>query len=176
LTGFALAGVLALYGALAIPETIEHDKPIRNTAGQMIGYHHGLSLAQLLCWTIAGCYWAWRRPLQPPPEGAGCVVRQLALVIGAGRAGAAARQGLGLRWDVVSTGEANAVELVVADDGSIPATQLASLGLRPGTHLRVVAAATNSGGIEAVLADFPDLSWEDFERASQLARSDLGGS
>ena len=77
---------------------------------------------------------------------------------------------------VVSFGEANTVELVVADDGSIPATQLASLGLRPGTHLRVVAAPANSGGIEAVLADFPDVSWEDFERASQSARSDLGRS
>lgn len=76
----------------------------------------------------------------------------------------------------MSIGEANTVELVVADDGSIPATQLASLGLRPGTHLRVVAAGANSDGIEAALADFPDLLWEDFERASQLARSDLGRS
>jgi len=76
----------------------------------------------------------------------------------------------------VSIGESGAVELVVADDGSIPATQLASLGLRPGTHLRVVAAPASSGGIEATLADFPDLSWEDFERASQLARSDLNRS
>lgn len=76
----------------------------------------------------------------------------------------------------MSIGEASTVELVVADDGSIPATQLASLGLRPGTHLRVVAAGANSDGIEAALADFPDLSWEDFARASQLARSDLGRS
>jgi len=76
----------------------------------------------------------------------------------------------------VSIGESGTVELVVADDGSIPATQLASLGLRPGTHLRVVAAPASSGGIEATLADFPDLSWEDFERASQLARSDLNRS
>jgi len=76
----------------------------------------------------------------------------------------------------VSIGEPGTVELVVADDGSIPSTQLASLGLRPGTHLRVVAAPASSGGIEATLADFPDLSWEDFERASQLARSDLNRS
>ena len=76
----------------------------------------------------------------------------------------------------MSIGEPGTVELVVADDGSIPATQLASLGLRPGTHLRVVAAPASSGGIEATLADFPDLSWEDFERASQLARSDLNRS
>ncbi len=39
----------------------------------------------------------------------------------------------------VTSCEAGIVELVVADDGSIPATQLASLGVRPGTHLRVVA-------------------------------------
>ena len=76
----------------------------------------------------------------------------------------------------MSIGEANTIDLVVADDGSIPATQLASLGLRPGTHLRVVAAPAGSGGLEAALADFPDLSWEDFERASWLARSDLSRS
>lgn len=30
------------------------------------------------------------------------------------------------------------LELVVADDGSIPAEQIASLGVRPGAHLRVI--------------------------------------
>ena len=67
-------------------------------------------------------------------------------------------------------------ELVVADDGSIPADQLARLGLRPGAHLRVVettAAHGDADDLEGSLPDFPSLSWEDFERASALARSDL---
>ena len=33
-------------------------------------------------------------------------------------------------------------ELVVADDGSIPAEQIGRLGLGPGAHLRVVEAPT----------------------------------
>lgn len=67
-------------------------------------------------------------------------------------------------------------ELVVGPDGSIPADQLARLGLRPGVHLRVVA---ESGGdavcssIEGSLPELPDLSWEDFEQGSELARRDL---
>lgn len=65
-------------------------------------------------------------------------------------------------------------ELVVADDGSIPAEQLARLGISPGTHLRVVAepkrvARTDLAGS---LPDLPDVEWEDFERASELARHD----
>lgn len=36
-------------------------------------------------------------------------------------------------------------ELVVADDGSIPAEQLARLGLRPGAHLRVVETTAEEG-------------------------------
>ncbi len=44
----------AIYGAVALPEAVEHDHPIRDTAGQVVGYHHGLSVAQLLCWIIAG--------------------------------------------------------------------------------------------------------------------------
>lgn len=35
-------------------------------------------------------------------------------------------------------------ELVVADDGSIPAEQITRLGLGPGAHLRVVPASTAS--------------------------------
>lgn len=70
-------------------------------------------------------------------------------------------------------------ELVVADDGSIPADQLASLGLRPGAHLRVVATADSAAptsGLAGSLPDFPDLDWDDFERASDLAQRDLAGS
>jgi hypothetical protein len=69
-------------------------------------------------------------------------------------------------------------ELVVAPDGSIPAAQLKRLGVRPGAHLRVVETpATRSGGSFAgSLPDFPDVSWEDFERASQLAREDVGSA
>lgn len=67
-------------------------------------------------------------------------------------------------------------ELVVADDGSIPAEQIARLGVGPGTHLRVVAdePPAAQGSIAGRLTSWPDVSWEDFERASQLARSDLG--
>jgi hypothetical protein len=70
-------------------------------------------------------------------------------------------------------------ELIVAEDGSIPANQLASLGLRPGAHLRV---ATTDGpsiapsGLAGALSDLPDLDWEVFERASELARQDLSQS
>ncbi len=66
-------------------------------------------------------------------------------------------------------------ELIVAADGSIPADQLAHLGVAPGAHLRVVKAtpASSVSGFAGSLHDFPDLSWEDFERGSELARSDL---
>lgn len=69
-------------------------------------------------------------------------------------------------------------ELVVADDGSIPADQLARLGLRPGAHLRVVetTAAKEADDLEGSLPDFPHLTWEDFERGSELARRDLAGA
>jgi len=71
---------------------------------------------------------------------------------------------------------ANEIELVVAEDGTIPADQLARLGLRPGAHLRVVSAEAPSSaptGLAGSLPDFPDLDWGDFERASELARQDL---
>lgn len=65
-------------------------------------------------------------------------------------------------------------ELVVADDGSIPAEQLARLGISPGTHLRVVAKPERVArtGLAGSLPDFPDVDWDDFERASELARHD----
>lgn len=69
-------------------------------------------------------------------------------------------------------------ELVVAPDGSIPAEQLKSLGVGPGAHLRVVQtpAARPGGSLAGSLPNFPDLTWEDFERASQLAREDVGSA
>jgi hypothetical protein len=64
--------------------------------------------------------------------------------------------------------------LVVAPDGSIPADQVARLGVAPGAHLRVVQTGPG-GSVETLagsLSDLPDLTWEDFERASDLALSD----
>lgn len=67
-------------------------------------------------------------------------------------------------------------ELVVADDGSIPAEQISHLGMRPGTHLRVVAEQPpdDVSSIAGRLAAWPEVTWEDFQRASQLAQADLG--
>jgi hypothetical protein len=71
---------------------------------------------------------------------------------------------------------AEGVELVVAEDGSIPAEQLSRLGLGPGARIRVVEArrGDRSRRLAGSLPRFPDLAWEDFERASELARRDLG--
>ena len=71
--------------------------------------------------------------------------------------------------------DAHQHELVVANDGSIPANQLASLGLRPDAHLRVVESppAGAPSSIAGTLPDFPDIPWEDFEKASALAIQDL---
>lgn len=66
-------------------------------------------------------------------------------------------------------------ELVVADDGSIPVEQISRLGLGPGTHLRVVPERlAPTGSIAGHLTSWPDLAWEDFERASRLAQADAG--
>lgn len=68
-------------------------------------------------------------------------------------------------------------ELVVNKDGSIPADQLARLGLGPGAHLRVVETRRGSGesdGLYGSLPDLPDVDWPVFERASDLAQSDAG--
>ncbi len=68
-----------------------------------------------------------------------------------------------------------AYELIVADDGSIPADQLAPLGVAPGDHLRVVESAPPSSthALAGSLSAFPDLTWDDFERASELAQHDV---
>jgi|HubBroStandDraft_1064217.scaffolds.fasta_scaffold2001442_1 hypothetical protein len=69
-------------------------------------------------------------------------------------------------------------ELVVADDGSIPAAQLRDLGLGPGAHLRVVQTSEEAPvrQLAGSLPELPDLSWDDFERASELARKDAAAS
>jgi hypothetical protein len=66
-------------------------------------------------------------------------------------------------------------ELVVAPDGSIPADQLKRLGVGPGAHLRVVEtpASGSTGSIAGSLPHLADVSWEDFQRASELAQQDL---
>jgi hypothetical protein len=66
-------------------------------------------------------------------------------------------------------------ELVVANDGSIPAEQLTRLGMRPGTHLRVVAEQPPEakGSVAGRLTGWPKVTWEDFERASRLTQADL---
>jgi hypothetical protein len=53
--------------------------------------------------------------------------------------------------------------------------QLARLGVAPGAHLRVVQAG-QAGMLAGSLPDFPDLAWEDFERASGLAVRDLASA
>jgi len=64
-------------------------------------------------------------------------------------------------------------DLTVGPDGSISAEQVARLGVRPGAHLRVVPASPAEPPPVSLPQDFPDLSWEDFERASRLAADDL---
>lgn len=66
-------------------------------------------------------------------------------------------------------------ELIVGPDGSIPAEQISRLGLNPGAHLRVVSDTfpEHRQRFGGSLPDLPDLSWEDFERGSDLARSDM---
>ena len=66
--------------------------------------------------------------------------------------------------------------LVVGADGSIPAEQLAALGFMAGAHLRVVAEniEQNKRGLRGALPDLPEVTWEDFERSSGIARNELG--
>jgi hypothetical protein len=73
-----------------------------------------------------------------------------------------------------SLGDLSKNELVVADDGSIPAEQLRRLGVLPGAHVRVVESGSGnkSASLAGSLPDLPDLSWQDFERASALAGQD----
>jgi hypothetical protein len=63
-------------------------------------------------------------------------------------------------------------DLVVAPDGSIPADQLARLGVAPGARLRVVQTS-QPRTLAGSLPELPDLTWEEFEEASALATHDL---
>lgn len=70
-------------------------------------------------------------------------------------------------------------ELVVADDGSIPAEQLERFGLQPGARLRVVEAPVSDVDVTSLagsLRDLPDLGWEAFQKGSELAQRDLAGA
>ena len=64
-------------------------------------------------------------------------------------------------------------ELVVASDGSIPADQLARLGVGPGAHLRVVQTPATGDSFAGSLPNLPDLTWEDFEKASAQRAEEL---
>jgi len=77
---------------------------------------------------------------------------------------------------IVSTaGAGQGYEVVVAGDGSIPAERLAALGVRPGSHLLVIVAepAAATPNFRGSLKGFPEPRWEDFEHASEVARSDF---
>jgi hypothetical protein len=78
----------------------------------------------------------------------------------------------------MATNEHTDHELVVVADGSIPADQLKRLGVRPGAHLRVVEtpASRLGGSFAGSLPNLPELTWEDFERASKLAREDVASA
>ncbi|MBS1848697.1 MAG: hypothetical protein JST73_10510 [Actinobacteria bacterium] len=77
-----------------------------------------------------------------------------------------------------NAGAGDGGELIVSQDGSIPADQIARLGLCPGAHLRVVTAASGDEprSLAGSLPEFPDLSWEAFEKGSDLAQRDLAGA
>lgn len=75
----------------------------------------------------------------------------------------------------MSSAENSELELVVDPDGSIGAEQLGRLGIGPGAHLQVVRTEHGrvSGSVAGTLPDLPELSWEDFEEASDLAKADV---
>lgn len=79
---------------------------------------------------------------------------------------------------MASADVAGIVELIVAEDGSIPADQLTPLGIRAGSHLRVLREdpVTTSRTLRGVLPDLPDLTWDDFEVASRAAQADMVAS
>jgi hypothetical protein len=132
------------------------------------------------------------KPLQGAPPAPASAARVAGLAIGMlGALGSVALIGTGLiEIELITGGSASSVyavamsiasgpaghQLVVADDGSIPAEQIARLGMRPGTHLPVVVEEPPAveGSIAGRLTSWPDVSWEDFTRASRLAQADLG--
>ena len=67
-------------------------------------------------------------------------------------------------------------EVVVGADGGIAPEELARHGVRPGTHLRVVAEVERPPirpAYGALRGQLPAVSWEDFEAASRLAVEDV---
>ena len=71
-------------------------------------------------------------------------------------------------------------DVVVGDDGSavIPADDLARLHARPGTtvHVEMHVVSPPRRQLRGSMRDLPALTWEDFERGSELAQSDLNGA
>jgi hypothetical protein len=77
---------------------------------------------------------------------------------------------------VMSTAGSNqGYEVVVAGDGSVPAERLTELGVRPGSHLRIIVADLPSAGstFRGSLKGFPEPSWEDFEHVSEVVTNDF---
>ncbi len=94
----------------------------------------------------------------------------------AGRRTAGAARVNRRRGMLIAVSTANAsqgYEVVVASDGSIPADRLAALGVRPGSHLRIIVAEPAAAplGFRGSLKGYPEPSWDDFERASEVGRS-----
>lgn len=75
----------------------------------------------------------------------------------------------------MSSAEHSELELVVDPDGGIRAEQLARLGIGPGAHLQVVRAdrGRTSTSVAGTLSDLPELTWDDFQHGSELAKSDV---
>lgn len=70
---------------------------------------------------------------------------------------------------------AEGFHVVVAEDGSLPATELARLGLRPGTHLRLVPEPRRSrraGMAGALAASLPVEAVDDWLRALDEAKAE----
>ena len=64
-------------------------------------------------------------------------------------------------------------ELVVGPYGGIPAEQIARLGLHPGAHLRAAKRPLRENRLGGSMPELPEVSWEDFERGGELARTEL---
>lgn len=67
-------------------------------------------------------------------------------------------------------------EVVVGADGGIAPEELARHGVRPGSHLRVVAQVERPQirpTYGALRGQVRQVSWEDFEAASRLAVEDV---
>jgi hypothetical protein len=72
-------------------------------------------------------------------------------------------------------GAAEGFHVVVAEDGSLPASELARLGLRPGTHLRLVPEPRKSarGRMAGALATkLPVEAVDDWVRALDEAKAE----